>query len=501
MLKKYDDFLLESLLMESILVYSDDFRKILKNVESPIATYLLDVEDVDLELSNNYIDISDKPDQISFISDEKGQKLANAKNIQYIGSNLNSYISDYFIDNVCVPLEFDTKGKFLMELPVNSSNGTILKTLNYDGKIYYKCQFDDDIYLLNSENSMIIGKTPFNSNRQDIKIGRGIRGILNSAKIKYTDSEIETFVNKYKAEIDILNDQFNNFELTSGSDIAYWYNSNRYYSDSGTLGNSCMADVNSGRFDIYCDNPDVCKLLILKQDKSKIKGRALVWKLSNGDTFMDRVYTNNDNDFELFNKYAKLNGWKRKKANDSSTDFVVVLPNGEEVDSGSLKINIKGGSFYYYPYLDTFCYYYIQNNGILSNSDDLRGDYITLCDADDGKWNEYCYDCEESGTRECGRCEGYGKVDCDECKGSCKVECSECEGSCKVECSECEGCGEIEGEDGEMVECSECEGDGKVECSECEGDGKVECSECEGDGRLECPNCDGEGEVECHCRN
>ena len=262
MLKKYDDFLLESLLMESILVYSDDFRKILKNVESPIATYLLDAEDVDLELSNNYIDISDKPDQISFISDEKGQKLANAKNIQYIGSNLNSYISDYFIDNVCVPLEFDTKGKLIMDLPVNSSKGTILKTLNYDGKIYYKCQFDNDIYLLNSNNSMIIGKTPFNSNRQDIKIGRGIRGILNSAKIKYTDSEIETFVNKYKAEIDILKDQFNNFELTSGSDIAYWYNHRNYFVRSGTLGNSCMSNVPDRYLEIYTANPNQCSLVI-----------------------------------------------------------------------------------------------------------------------------------------------------------------------------------------------------------------------------------------------
>jgi hypothetical protein len=46
-------------------------------------------------------------------------------------------------------------------------------------------------------------------------------------------------------------------------------------------------------FDIYIENPDVCSLLILKdQIESSIHGRALLWILDDGYKYMDRGYTN-----------------------------------------------------------------------------------------------------------------------------------------------------------------------------------------------------------------
>ena len=60
MLRKYNDFLFESLILESIVVYSNKFKDILKEIDSPVAKAILDTETKDLDVANNYLDINDK---------------------------------------------------------------------------------------------------------------------------------------------------------------------------------------------------------------------------------------------------------------------------------------------------------------------------------------------------------------------------------------------------------------------------------------------------------
>ena len=53
MLRKYNEFLFESLILESIVVYSDKFRKILSEIDSPVSQALKEVETKDLDVANN----------------------------------------------------------------------------------------------------------------------------------------------------------------------------------------------------------------------------------------------------------------------------------------------------------------------------------------------------------------------------------------------------------------------------------------------------------------
>jgi hypothetical protein len=209
--------------------------------------------------------------------------------------------------------------------------------------------------------------------RNDVKLGRLINALLPG---KYTPKDIEEFTNKFKAS---LSKQGEYFEEVSGEDINYWYQSKNYKEMSGNLGNSCMAHK-VGLFDIYIDNPDVCKLLILVED-DKLVGRALVWKLESISTnkketaqnwFMDRQYTIKDSDSEKFKDSAREKGWYYKTYNNHhSLDSVIV--DGEE-KRAEMKVLVKSINYKKYPYMDTFKRF-DPNDGTLYNDDDMDADY------------------------------------------------------------------------------------------------------------------------------
>jgi len=373
------------------------------------------------------------------------------------------------------------------------------------GNVFVRIKFEKGECVIREDRlqSDDASKEVWEKNRQTIRTGRGIRALLSSSKQQFTDAEIEDFVNKYKSAFDRMNDIFSNFELVSGNDIAYWYNYKNYLmgTDRGSLGNSCMAEVNASYFDIYTENPNVCSLLILKAEENpdKIKGRALVWKLSSPEiTFMDRIYTQEESDVQLFRDYAKSKGWSHKIRNDSSPDSNVIGPDGSKVEYNKLRVNIIKGDYSSYPYVDTLKYYH-QWTGLLTT----EGGGICLEDTGGGYVDEDCQNCGGSGEVECPECWGSGKEECGECGGSGKIECSDCDGCGEVDCDECSGSGrkscetcDGEGEvDGET--CEDCDGGGEVDCDECNGKGKRECGECYGEGENECDNCDGKGEVDC----
>ena len=114
-------------------------------------------------------------------------------------------------------------------------------------------------------------------------------------------------------------------------------------------------------------------LLILYSDetKTKIKGRAVVWKdliSPEGRTYMDRIYTNNSSDEELFIEYAKDQNWLYRNQRGYSSNSDVVDPSGGISSNMTLRSQLSSVDHNYYPYMDTMIYYN-PNTGKISNKE------------------------------------------------------------------------------------------------------------------------------------
>ena len=115
-------------------------------------------------------------------------------------------------------------------------------------------------------------------------------------------------------------------------------------------------DEAQGFLDIYSKNPNKCKLAILKED-NKLIGRALIWTLDNGDTYMDRQYSNADNISEVFVTYAikknmsYFSGYVRGEYDREPSVFY----NGSSVDN-DISVTIDNSEFETYPYFDSLRY-------------------------------------------------------------------------------------------------------------------------------------------------
>ena len=504
MLKRYNDFVFESIINESVIFYSSKFKSLLSKIDSPVAKGLLDIESKDLSVLNNYIDIDkDDKEKISFILDRRAQQILSPENKEKFCFSTGGGFMTHSDANAKIfdSLDYEPTGERTYH-PNSYERGEVISqfTSESSGKTYCKVKFDNGISIINKQNLRFddVSNLPFTQNRQTIRIGRGIRGLLSSAKKTFTDSEIEQFVNKYKSEFDRMNDVFRNFEMVKGSDISKWYNYTTYEQgqNKGPLSTSCMSNVNPSYFDIYVDNPNSCQLLILKTDDGqKIKGRALIWTLIKPTNmiFMDRVYTHADSDIELFRQYAKSKGIYAKYHNSSTANSTVIVPEtGMEENVREIVAKVRPGEYDKYPYLDTLKCFNIEE-GTLSNIDDDR-DCVILEDTGGGHSGREgeCEYCGGDGRVTCSDCDGDGEFDCSECNGRGRVDCDECDGSGEVDCDKCDGEGEVDG-----VECNKCSGKGKVDCDDCDGDGDIECGDCNCSGKEECHSCDGAGRVDC----
>ena len=195
---------------------------------------------------------------------------------------------------------------------------------------------------------------------QEARVGRAFRKLLKAAKIEFTDPEIEEFVNAYKARIDIVNNKFRLIELVKGEKIRHWYHRSNNI-EAGELGNSCMAGGGCQSFlDIYTDNPNQVSLAILKdEDSNKIRGRAIVWQLENGDKFLDRAYGTIKPEMKLLEEYANEQGWYYSGPRG-------IYKDGKVIDDGykDLIVKLDDHDFEEYPYMDTL--------SILVKEDDLE---------------------------------------------------------------------------------------------------------------------------------
>lgn len=370
MISKYNSFTLDSLLEkainESFLYYSPNVRKALNRIKSnDIATDLLGSEGTDVKPDMTFIDLG-KEGYFSFITMKNAKPLILAK-----------YPSQDFSVNI------DTKP---MPDPESYSN---------DLHEYDMISYGDGSNL---------GTGIFTKSRNEVGLGRFVNKLFPG---KYNSKQVEDFVNSFKASLEKAGEHF---ELVEGEDIAFWYNSDNYKEISGNLGNSCMARKRN-LFSIYTENPEVCKMLILKED-DKILGRALVWKLESINIvkdqdpgfFMDRQYTIKDSDIQKFKNYAKEQGWSYKSSNNHHS-FGTINLNGVDKNV-DMVVSVKVKDYNKYPYMDTFRRYN-PDTGLLYNDDErdkeeYEGQYILedttggYEEIESGVWSEW-YDTRISG--------------------------------------------------------------------------------------------------------
>ena len=377
--------------------HKGDFKKILIDIkqeywgksESYIAEFLLNLSGMELDLVHNYIKDVSTPGLVSFIPEDK----LNFNRCSIEQAKIVSKIS--FIKAYGIPTEgLITQRDDILKIGNDDfpNDFKLIKTIDTDIDPlsdeslrlagYYLYYLQSNIYPekfvvvfrhvdTNSEEPSIYLYDIPENRRNEVKIGRFVNKLIDIYKksgLEYTNeftaSDIEKFVNAYTSKVLFNQDALKRFELVKGDEIKKWYHESSYANKAngnlGPLHNSCMRFGRcQGFFKIYIDNPDVCQLLILKDETGKkIDGRALIWTTVDGKKFMDRVYVNKDSYTNLFKKWA-----------DENQCFVKVHGYGHGYGAGYdpvFIVKVQPILYSTYPYMDTLdCY--IPDKGILTN--------------------------------------------------------------------------------------------------------------------------------------
>jgi hypothetical protein len=215
------------------------------------------------------------------------------------------------------------------------------------------------------------GQGPWNSkSRLELRLSRLVNKIIEGDRFSTRDKE--NFVNEMRAAIESSKSEF---RIVEGEEIRQFYLEEKHSTQTGSLKASCMRYNRCSEYlDIYVNNPEVCKMVILVNGDGKIDGRALLWKLHSSnpqiDRFMDRIYSIDPSRIEpMFNAWARQNGYSHKQENNFRNLRGVVLPDGSVVKA-DMTVKCEG-TYKKFPYVDTFRIY-DPKTGILENSDDEK---------------------------------------------------------------------------------------------------------------------------------
>jgi len=402
-MKKYTDYLstkinLDSFesLFESKIVLSKNFISILNIMsDDNIAKELIKISNTEVDVNKyNYIDSMSDRDHLSFISDDKAQKILNdTREIIYNVIDGGKYLthSDKN-DQVFKRLGYEKDGRENWAPPV----GTIVSILNETdsnsgNKTYCLVKLSDGDKLGVINKSALSEFDDYRSgvwkkSRNPINVGRLVRSILLSIKFSFTDVDLNKFVDLYKSKHDYINNQSRLFEIVTGDEIRHWYNGSNYSGFGGSLSNSCMKGPECQNY-LYIYSMNDVRMLVLftDDDKKTIRGRAIIWNATIDDTnvtFMDRIYTNDDCDINLFKSFAEDSGWYNKMEQDMETDFTIQF-GSKTINNPKIKVSLKNIDYGQYPYMDTMCYFYYES-GLLTNFSTGDNYYKELRDTSGG---------------------------------------------------------------------------------------------------------------------
>ena len=337
------DLLVEAITQKEIpLIFSERLRGLLMKISHPISDKLLNSDGNRENKKTSFIDLDDSGlDKISFITSTKAAEVMADYNHQ---------------DKESGDIEFSRSA-------------------------YLDVRYNDTL------NDLMYSKF-----RSVTSIGK----LVNKLFPKEFEAggkpgqDIQSFTDKFKSIRDAKD-----LELVKGSDIVTYYHFDNYVgrdNAEGSLGNSCMRYDDCDEYvQFYADNSNLVSLLILKNEdeedednNGKIKGRALVWKLSEPKDriFMDRIYTIDSYDEELFKSHAKKNGWLYKYRQNSSDSELIVDTKDDSKEHMTLVVKeVKSSSTSKYPYVDTIKHYY-PDDDLLSTDDGRGGSRWTLEDTE-----------------------------------------------------------------------------------------------------------------------
>lgn len=466
MIKNYYDYITESkleLLLEAKIVFTTNFMEVLNKIDSPIATKLMLLNGQDKDIDRNFIDINkEKIDSVLFKSQDKIDKVQyTLLNKGAIYDTLSKKATN-IIKRYGQPRDGEkgivTRTMTKDELIEISPNGTWDWFYDVSGQgplVVFQFGSGEDIFSVFTSKSNVV-KDYKSIRNSDVNVGRFVRAFMLKLGEKFTDKEVESFVDQYKKIIQMGTDVFSRFKEVKGDDIKKYYLVDNYESEAGSLGSSCMRyERCQDYFDIYTKNPDKVKLVILlsEDDFSKIAGRAILWLDKSGRYIMDRIYIIRTADILLFIEYCNSKGYFHKE-NQNYSSYTPLVDGGIELDDDESKVVIVLNKGYYdkYPYMDTMKFY-SPETGLISNRTDIFRpiyNYTELTETNGGPSDG-----------------------CDICNGDGRTDCPECEGREEIDCPNCDGSGDAGSEP-----CSVCQGSGLVRCDICNGDGRVDCPEC-----------------------
>lgn len=382
------------------MILSDNLKNVLKYMGDNLLSSKL--FSLNIETQYNYIDISDIDDIITFIPTAKVTKLKEKMVSDFEVIESGKYLKPFSPRNTDIfkllgytPIEKNNNyddGYPDSYVPETGTIGSVIaEATGTSGRTYclFKHAGGEIVINKNSLTKTLTENFLWNTNRNSIKIGRFIRSTFSDI----SSSEVEDFVNKFKAGHAMEKDELKKFDIVSGDDIRKWYKKENYLDGGGPLNNSCMASVDEKFFDIYVDNARMVvlytkggKLVNGKYTSDKIRGRAILWDDVSMDdepiTFMDRVYTTLDCDVELFRALAKQNGWWYKKNQSMDTDDE--LTDGEQVLSDVHLVKKMPVYYDYYPFMDTLCYINTDND----SASNINYDYDRRARCTNGRYED-----------------------------------------------------------------------------------------------------------------
>jgi len=109
---------------------------------------------------------------------------------------------------------------------------------------------------------------------------------------------------------------------------------------------------------------------------------------------MDRIYTNWDNDVDLFKKFASRNGWWSKKSQNSSQSFTI--EKDSETKKPTIIVDLQNWDDYF-PYLDSLSYFNSETGELSNDLEAIRGnsDEIYSLQSTCGGWDVIETDSED----------------------------------------------------------------------------------------------------------
>jgi hypothetical protein len=451
-ISKFGDFILENkvakLLLEGNLMASERFLKKLSTIkENPIASTLYkafsDRQLINKDLSQNWVDTTDKDDAVTFMSDRGAARIDPGLGLEL----------------------FSAKGR--NEIKVGRLARAIL------GELGQKVQDKEIETFVNT----------YKASKED-----------NTQKLELVSGPM---IKKY-----YLHSNYAESVGTLGGSCMRYENCQSYFKIYTKNPENCQLLVYLNE-----EGKVLGRAIVWKLYKKELYNKDQTTFECPAEYFMDRVYVSKDSDQIKFVNYAKEKGWIYKWKMSADDLESLAFKYGDHSVFGRLTVKLNRCIFRKYPFFDTLSFCdgdtLISNIGFTKDEkdDDAENGFMMVstegesdeCDSCDGTgWDEYndsnCQRCGGDGSVNCPECRGRGEEICLKCDGDGDIECKTCNGNGSYDCNKCNGNGEIK--------CAFCSGEGFKKCEVCRGKGDLgPCDVCKGNGEYDCPKCKGEDVV------